>query len=211
MDMHRAFGLAGRARSVEPEAHVIADRRRGVGFHWRIRQQILKQRISVPVVSGDDHLHEIRARFDQLGESWKQRLRHHQRLRAAVGEHEAVIILGHQRIDRNRHNPALDRSEERGGPVDRIEEREQDALLAMNSRGTQHMAEAVDALGQLPIAPHPARIDIDRLVRASGAQIALDDVRGKVVTARYRVDRSPRIELRRSGCERTWLGGHHHG
>jgi hypothetical protein len=45
------------------------------------------------------------------------------------------------------------------------------------------VAEAVDALGELAIAPTSARIDKGRLVGAPGLEIALDNVRREVVIA----------------------------
>jgi hypothetical protein len=116
---------------------------------------------------------------------------------AAVGEHEAVIVLIHQRIDRNGHHAGLDGPEKGGGPVDGVEEREQDPLLAPDSERTQHMAEAVHALGELAIGPASARIDIDRLVGAPGLEVALDDIGGEVVAARDRIDGGARIDRRR--------------
>ena len=98
----------------------------------------------------------------------KQRLRDDQHPGAAVGEHEAVVLLGHQRIDRNRHDAGLDRAEESGGPVDGVEERNQHALLAPDPERAQHVAEALDALGELAIGPGAARIDVGRLVAAPG-------------------------------------------
>src|SRR5262249_12551055 len=84
-----------------------------------------------------------------------------------------------------------------GGPVNGVEEREQDALLAADSERAQHVAEAVHALGELPIGPASARIDKNRLVGAPGLEVARDDVGGEVVAERNRVDGGARIERRR--------------
>src|SRR5262249_42417941 len=103
----------------------------------------------------------------------------------------------HQRIDRNGHHAGLDGPEEGGGPVDRVEEREQDTLLAPDPERAQHVAEAVHALGELAIGPAATRIDIDRFVGAPGLEVALDDVGSEVVIARDRVDGGSRIDRRR--------------
>ena len=153
--------------------------------------------MSACVLARDDHAQRIRARTDQAGEFRKQRLRHHEDLGAAVGEHEAVIVLGHQRIDGDGHHAGLDGPEEGGGPVDRVEKCEQDALFAPDPERTQHVAEAVHALGELAVGPTSARIDIDRFVRAPGLEVALDDVGGEIVAARDRVDGGARIDRRR--------------
>ena len=197
VDVHRALGPAGRARGIKPKAHVVARGGRGVGFGPRAREQILETAMPACVLARDDHAQRIRARTDQIGEFRKQRLRHHEDLGAAVGEHEAVVILGHERIDRNGHHAGLDGPEEGGGPVDGVEEREQDALLAPDSERAQHVAEAVHALGELAVGPTSTRIDIDRLVGAPGLEVALDDIGGEVVAARDRVDGGARIDRRR--------------
>src|SRR5205807_5879593 len=116
---------------------------------------------------------------------------------AAVGEHEAVVMLGHQRIARNGDHAGPDGPQKGGGPVDGVEEREQDALLAADSERAQQVAEAVHALGKLAVGPTSARIDIDRLVGAPGLEVALDDISGEVVAARDRVDGGARIDRRR--------------
>src|SRR4029077_1169447 len=114
-------------------------------------------------------------------------LRYVKALGAAVGDHESVIVLSHQRADRNRHHAGLDGAEEGGGPVDGVEQREQDARLAPDAERPQRVAEAVNAVGELAIAPTSARIDKRRLVGAPSLEIALDDVRREVVIARDRL------------------------
>jgi len=153
--------------------------------------------MSACVLARDDRLQQIGARPDQLGEFRQQRLRHHEDLGTAVGEHEAVVVLGHQRVDRDGHHAGLDGPEEGGGPVDGVEEREQDALLAPDSKRAQHVAEAVHPLGELAIGPASARIDKNRLVGAPGLEVARDDVGSEVVAARNCVDGGARIERRR--------------
>src|SRR5262249_62035270 len=96
--------------------------------------------------------------------------------------------------------------EEGGGPVDRVEEREQNTLLAPDPERAQHVAEAIHALGELAVGPTSARIDIDRLVGAPGLEVALDDVGGEGVVARNRVDGGARIDRRRE-----LRGGSGHG
>src|SRR5262249_24171895 len=108
--------------------------------------------------------------------------------------------------DRNRHHAGLDGAEESGRPVDGVEQREQDALLAPDAERPQGVAEALNALGELAIAPTSARIDKGRLVSAPGLEITLDDVRRKVVIARDRLGGCARIGARRKLC-----GGIEHG
>ena len=70
----------------------------------------------------------------------------------------------------------------------------QNALLAPDPEGAQHIAEAIDALRELAIGPASARIDVDRLPGAPGREVALEDVGGEVVAARDRLDGRARID-----------------
>ena len=136
----------------------------------------------------------MRGGSDQLCEPWEQCFRYDEEPGAAVRKHETVVLLGHKRVDRNGDDTGLDGAEECGGPVDRIEEREHDALFLAHPEGAQHMPEARDALGKSSIGPRAPRIDEGSLVGAAGGKIALDHVRGKVVVARNALDRLARIE-----------------
>ena len=138
--------------------------------------------------SRDDDVREVGTRIDQIGELRKQLLRHHQHPGPAVGQHEAVVVLGHQRVDRDGDYAGLDRAEESGRPVDRVEQRQQNALLPPHAERAQHSAEAVDPLGELTVGPASARIDIGRLIGASGLEIAPQDVGREVVVARNGFD-----------------------
>ena len=122
MHMHRALRLAGGARGVEPERHVVAGGRRGVILRLVGADDILEQPVAVRIVAGDDDVLEVGAFLDQLLEFRKQRLRHHQAFRPAVGQHEAVVVLGQQRVDRHRDDAGLEAAEKRGRPVDGVEQ-----------------------------------------------------------------------------------------
>ena len=69
-----------------------------------------------------------------------ERLRHHQHAGAAVGQHEAVVVLGHQRVDRHGNDAGLEAAEERGRPVDGVEQRDQHPLLAPHPERAQAAA-----------------------------------------------------------------------
>ena len=183
MYMHRAFRLAGGARGVEPERHVVAQRRRGVRLRLVGADEILEQPVTVRFVAGDDDVLEVRALLDELFEFRKQRLRHHQAFRSAVGQHEAVVVLGEQGVDRYGDDAGLQAAEKRDRPVHGVEQRQQNALFAPDAQAAQRRAEARDPVGELAIAERAARIDIGRLVGSTGSKIALQDIGGKVVIA----------------------------
>ena len=93
---------------------------------------------------------EIGAFADQFLELRKQHLRHHQALGAAVGQHEAVIVLGQQRVDRHGDDAGLEATEKRGRPVDGVGQRDQYALLAANAEAAQRRRKARDPIGEPP-------------------------------------------------------------
>ena len=94
---------------------------------------------------------EIGAFADELLEFRIQRVRHHQAFGAAVGQHEAVVVLGQQRVDRHGDDAGLEAAEKRGRPVDGVGQRQQHALFALDAERAQHRAEARDAVGELAV------------------------------------------------------------
>ena len=151
-------------------------------------QQFLEAPMTVPVRSGDHDMGEARAGADRLGEFRVKLLRHHQKPGPAVLEHEAVIILGQQRVDGNRDHAGLDRAEEGGRPIDAVEQADENALLAADVERAQRAAEAVDPRGEIAIGPAPARIDIGDFLAAPGVQIVFEDGTSEIVVARDRIN-----------------------
>ena len=131
---------------------------------------------------------EMFAGFDRLGEFGQQLLGHDQEPRPRILEHELVIVLGEQRVDRHRDDAGLDGAEERGRPVDGVGEAHQHALFAAHVERAQHVTEALDARRQRRVAVAAAMIDIGDFLAAPGVEIALENVGGEVVVARHGVD-----------------------
>ena len=200
--MHGALGLAGRAGGVEPEAYFIAHRRRGHRLAAGAGKQILEARMAVRLLAGHDHMREVFAGADQPGEFRVKLFGNDQEPRPAVGEHEAVIVLGHERVDRHRDHAGLDRAEEGGRPVDAVEEAHEDALLAADAERAQHVAEALDALGEIAVGPAAARIDKGQFCGTAGIEIALENVGGEIVVARDRAFGRTRRQIRLSDIHR---------
>jgi hypothetical protein len=155
--------------------------------------------------AGDDYLRRLGRGGERLGEFGIERLRHDQQPRPAVLEHEAIIVLGQQRVDRHRHHAGLDGAQKGRGPVDGVEQAQQHALFAPQPVGAQHMAETFDPLGQFAVGPALsgasilAVIDEGELAGAPGIDIALEDSGGEIVLARDRLERRPRRRARRGG------------
>jgi hypothetical protein len=102
------------------------------------------------------------------------------RFRTTVGEDERVVERLEQRVHRDRHDAGLDRAEEDGGEVDRIEESEDDALLDVEPERAQRTGRTVDARGQLIVRVRAGVVDERRLLGARG-QVARDQVDRRVV------------------------------
>ncbi len=122
MHVHRALGPAGRARGVEPEADVVLPwsapcRPRGWPARSGPRSRGGRWACSPETTTSC----EVGMGFDEAFELRVERLRHHQRPGPAVRQHEAIVVLGHQRVDRNRNDAGLDRAEKRGRPIDGVD------------------------------------------------------------------------------------------
>ena len=127
---------------------------------------------------------EVIAVPDRVGEFLVERFGDDQHPRPRIVEHEAVVGLGHQRVDRHRHDAGLDGAEKSGRPVDGVEEADQNAFLAAAAERAQHLAEAIDPVGKRGIGVLAAVIDIGEFVAAAGVEIALEDIGGEIVVAR---------------------------
>src|SRR5581483_3864873 len=78
---------------------------------------------------------------------------------------------------------------------------DKDALLAPDPACPQQRTEPRHAFGKLAIGPASAMVDENRLVRASGRQIAREDIGGEIVIARNGGAKRARLRIRsRNGC-----------
>ena len=127
---------------------------------------------------------EVIAVPDRVGEFPVERFGDDQDPRRRIFEHEAVVGLGHQRVDRDRHDAGLDGAEKSRRPVDGVEEADQNAFLAAAAERAQHLSEALDPVGKRGIGVLAAGIDIGEFVAAAGIEIALEDIGGEIVVAR---------------------------
>ncbi len=175
MQVHRALGRPGRAGRVEPEADVVARRRRRFGLGRRLGESLFQFGMSNDV-----------AKIGALQglEVLEQRLGDEKRAGAAVAKLVLVVLRREQRVHRHRDDAGLDGAEEERHPVGAVEHRDADALLAPDVHGAQHIGYAVDALGELGVGAAAAVVDIGDLAGTPGAQIAVDEVDRGVVVAR---------------------------
>ena len=111
---------------------------------------------------------------------------------AAVGEHEAIVLLGHQSIDRNRNHARFHRLQGKPWASRSYQEGNEDTLLPPDRQRSQRIAKAIDAISELAIGPRSARINKGRLAAASCRKIALENVGREIVRARNGLDRRAR-------------------
>ena len=102
---------------------------------------------------------EVFGRRDRLGEPRIKFFGNDQEPRAAVLEHESVIVLGQKRVDRNRNHAGLDGAEESSRPIDRVGKANEDALFAADAERAQRMGKTFDAVREIAIAIAAAMID----------------------------------------------------
>jgi hypothetical protein len=141
--------------------------------------------MTAAIVAGDDDMGEIGRRRDAVLEFRQQFRRYHQQPRPRIRQDETVIVLGHQRVDRHRHHAGLDGAEKGGRPVDGVGQADQDAFFAANTEAAQHMAEAVDPVGQRGIGADAAIVDEGRLATAAGVEIVRKKGGREIVIARH--------------------------
>jgi hypothetical protein len=109
--------------------------------------------VALRVVARHDDVLEVRKFAGQPGEPGIERLRHHQHPGAAVGQHEAVVVLGHQRVDRHRDDAGLQAAEKRRRPIDGVEQADENALLALHAERAQRAGKSRHAVGELAVGP----------------------------------------------------------
>ncbi len=182
MRVDGAFRRAGRARRIEPERRLVGVR--GSRFPRGSRAGDIGAEIALPRCERSgriDHPHRldvVPAALHRLLERRQQRGRYDRGPRAAVRQHERVVVGGEQRVDGDRHDAAVDRAEERDRPIDGVVSEEQQALLAPQPVVAQHLREAAHPIRQFAVGEPRAIVDVGD---APGARrVAADEVRRKV-------------------------------
>ena len=181
MDVNRTLRPAGRARGIEPEAGLVGMRRRGVEDGGRSSEQG-GERAGSRLGAGDDRRGPRLGQLRQCRRHRGQyRRRHDNRASPAVGQHKGEFFRRQLGVDRDRHDPALDRPEKRGREVDRIMQAEQDPLLRMDPEPAYAIGEPACPLGKLGIAVMPVIVDKRRFRAAPGREVPLDQIGSGVV------------------------------
>ncbi len=166
MGVHRALGLAGGARGIEPEARVVGGgvRRcrhgRGRGQLGLEVQRPLGQR---PRGLGDEQgAHLVRCARHGVLQHGQQRTRDQGGLRAAVVQHVGIVVGREQGVDRHGHHARVEAAEEGHGPVAAVVHEQQHALLAPQAGGGEGRGQAARAVFERAVAEAAPVVDIGR-------------------------------------------------
>ena len=110
----------------------------------------------------------------RLGErAFQQRLQRaadNGRLGARMFQHVGVVVRGEQRVDGDRDDSRIDRSEKSDGPVGAVEHQKQHALLALDPARFEGRCEAPRALLKFPVGHCRDLVDEGRLARATSVR-----------------------------------------
>jgi len=184
VDVDRALRRTRGARRVQPEAGILAGRRRGLEPCPRLRHERLQREMRAGIAARHDDMLQERRRLDRRLEPRQERRRHHEHARPAVPQHELVVRRREERVHRDRDDAGLDRAEEHARPVDRVQMHQHDPVLHLEPEPAERVRGAIHALRELGIGI-PARIVyVCELAAPAGGEIALDQVVRGVVLAR---------------------------
>ena len=180
----RALGRPGRSRRIQPEANVVGERGRSLEFLPGGLEQPREVQVPLGVGAGHDHVLQVGKPGEDGLERLEQGLGHDEHLRAAVAQHVFIIRRCQQRVERHRDDAGLDRAEESGREVDRVEERERHPLFALHAECHQRIGGAVHPLGQLGVSVLAGVVDVRDLASPARLEVALDQIDRCVVLAR---------------------------
>ena len=104
------------------------------------------------------------------------------RLRAAVTQHEGVVVARKPCVDGHRDDTGLDGAQEAGVEVRRIVEAEEDAFLAPDVQQGERMCKAVRRRVDVGVAMGAPAVDHRRFRAPPGCEVAPDQIRRRIVT-----------------------------
>ena len=178
-------------------------RRCGLGQRLgRIEHRIeakLGSRRGGPRGIGDDERPVPTGEHDRFANHRQQLGRRDDCARAAVGEQIREIGRRKERVDRHRNGTVRDRAEEGGGEVDRVEQDEQDALLAEDAERGECAGEGVDARGELRVRRAAVFVDECQAIGVRG-KVALDEIGRGVIGRAVRQYRGPHVHEGSNSC-----------
>jgi hypothetical protein len=154
MQMANPFRPAGRARRIEPEGAFVRARldRAAVPALGEFGGEI---GMSVRRAADHEHRGELRQPAEDRRDHRQELARHEQRLGAAVGQDDLVIIGRKQRVERHRHDAGLQRAPEDHRKLDLVEHDHRSPILAPHPVPGKQVCHAAGLPRQVGITQPP--------------------------------------------------------
>jgi hypothetical protein len=182
------FG-AGRTGGVHPERDFVGQRRRRKYFCRSAADEVRKitnptrhQRGARARVAVDENdCAQPRQAIENRSEDLGQRRGDDNRGRAAVSENVSVLFRRQQRVERQRHNAAAQRSPKGDRKIDSVVEEEREPFLRLESEIGQRRGEIAGTLLQVAVAERTFGIDESDLFRKTASDRRIDEIGDSVI------------------------------
>jgi hypothetical protein len=89
----------------------------------------------------------------------------HDRTRARQSLSMNLIIFGQKRVNWDWYHPSFDRLKKGGGPIDRIEQANENSFLAADSEGSQYVSKTIHSLCKLAVRQVSTIVDVSNSAR----------------------------------------------
>ena len=143
LQMDGALGRAGAAGAVQPERGVILVRVGGVERRARLVDQSLERGKSVECAARYDEVLQARQQVHDRKHLGDQRRADNRRGRPRVVQHELVVSLPQECVDRHRHGADLDRTQKARIERRAVMQDQSDALLGSDAERSERVARPV--------------------------------------------------------------------
>ena len=106
---------------------------------------------------------------------------HNRCRRSAVREYVGIVSGFPKRVEGNRHDAGLDRTQEGSVEVDGIDETEKNSMLRAQPEFSQHARKTIDSFRKLVVGMTAGIVDNGDLAASSGVEVTLEEVDSGVV------------------------------
>ena len=159
MGVDDALGPAGGARRVEPECRVL-----GVGHKRRRvrlnpRQRLAPSRNARRCATSNHDAPFARQGLNEARQSSGKHILDDRQPSAAVGAHEAVVVLGELAVEGDRDGAAPQATEPRGGKVRRVAHQQQHAVARLDAERRESARSTFDLCREFGVGHHVCAAD----------------------------------------------------
>src|SRR5713226_10418823 len=182
--MDGAFGRAGAARRVSPEAYIVFARRFSIKFGGGfIDETLVGKRLASGLADNDDMFKKAGV-VPYLFNLRQSRFMNDDRPRPAVVDPVVIICGGHPRISRNGNGADLDGAKETEGEFRGIGQNQEHPVLNLNTEFFKGVAGAINFVEKLLISEGLILVVDRRTLAPSPCDIRIHEGRGGVVNIR---------------------------